>query len=135
MQEEQSRQGFLALGGPAGLLAILVGLIVLALGTFVAAKRGPRRHALALFAAAWLAVPLGLLGRSFGELTALAEIVKLGAAVTPKDMAGGLQSSSGATACATLGLLLGLVGAVAALARSREDGPEARSHEVGPEPA
>lgn len=125
MADERTAPGFLVLGGPAGILAILVGLAVLVLGIAVAAKCGPRRHALALFAAAWLVVPIALFGRALGEISAFQEVVQLGPAVTPKDLAGGLQYASGVSAYALLGLLLGLAGSVAALARSREDGPAA----------
>lgn len=105
--------------------AVFVGMAVLAVGIVVAALRGPRRYAFALFAAAWLPLPIGLLGKSVGEVAALHEIVMLGPAVTPKDLAGGLAQASGATACALLALLFGLIGSIVAFARSREDGPPA----------
>lgn len=125
VQEVPSAEGpgLVAAAGPTGALAILVGLLVLGTGVAVALRQGPRRHALAVFAASWLVLPIALIGRSSGEFTAFREIVRLGPAVTPKDLAAGLSGTSAVTACAFLGLLLGLVGSVAALSRSREDGP------------
>jgi hypothetical protein len=48
-------------------------------------------------------------------------IVALGPAVTPRDLAGALQYGTKPTAAAHAALFLALTGAVAALARSRED--------------
>lgn len=113
--------GFVSAAGGSGALAILVGLAVLVAGLVVAVRAGPRRHALAVFAASWLVLPIALIGRAVGEFAAFQEVIRLGPAVTPKDLAGGLSGTSAVTACAFLGLLLGLTGSVAALARSRED--------------
>lgn len=121
--DDAPRPGLLALAGPTGFLALLVGFAVFALGLVVAARAGRRRHALALFAAAWLPLPLAFAGRALGDVAAFREIVALGPAVTPKDVAAGMQYGSASTWCAHVAILLGLSGAVAALARSREDGP------------
>jgi len=123
--EESTGPGFIASAGVIGILTLLTGFAVLVTGLGLAAKRGSRSHALAVFAAAWLVVPLALAGRSFGEWRAMEEIIQLGPAVTPKDLAYGLKTAAAVTACATFGLLLGLVGSVAALARSREETPQA----------
>lgn len=123
--EGTPQPGFVEAGGIAGILALFAGFVVLGLALLVAARRGPRRHALAVFAAAWLALPIGLFGKSAGEITALHEISQLGPAVTPKDMAAGLVESAGTNASTLLALLLGLGGAVVALARSREEAPAA----------
>lgn len=130
MEERQS--SFVADAGLLGLLAVLVGGAVLVWGLAIAISAGRRRHALAVFAAAWLPIPLAFLGKALGDHAALHEIVQLGPAVTPKDLAAGLQQGSAVTACATLGVLLGLSGAVAALARSREDGAEETQERHGP---
>jgi hypothetical protein len=123
MVEEHVSSGWLAQGGVAGMLAVLLGATVLVLGIVVSARRGPRRHALALFAAAWLPLPIALFGKALNEIAAFDEIIRLGPAMTPKDMAAGLSAAQAVTACALLALLLGLSGAVAALARSQEDAP------------
>lgn len=112
-------------GGPAGIWALLVGIAVLVLGIVVARRRGPQWHAHALFAAAWLPLPIGLFGKAAGEVAAFNEVVRLGPALTPNDLAHGLAQASAATACALLAILFGLAGAIAALARSRENVPPA----------
>ncbi|MCE9637436.1 MAG: hypothetical protein K8T90_17160 [Planctomycetes bacterium] len=120
MSEEDLGPGFIENAGLSGLLAIAIGLVVLALGLRVAMKRGPRRHALALLAASWLPLALVLLGRSMGEYGALAEIRALGPALTLRDLAYAMQVTAAGSACSALALTLGLSGAIAALARSSE---------------
>jgi hypothetical protein len=120
--DEYQQPGLFVMAGPLGALAVFVGLAVLAAGVAVAVMRGRRRHALALFAAAWLPLPIAFAGRALGDIAAFREIAQLGPAVTPKDLASGLQYGSATTAIAHFALLLGLTGAVAALSRSREDG-------------
>ena len=111
MSDEAAGPGFIENAGLTGLLAVAIGLVILALGVRVAMQRGPRRQAIALLAAAWLPLPLVLLAR-------LDVVRALGPAVTPKDLAAGVQSLLVTSACGALALILGLSGAVAALARS-----------------
>jgi hypothetical protein len=105
-----------------GYLALLVGVAVLVLGIGAARRRGPRRQALALFALAWLPFAIAFAGKSLVETEMYGQIVRLGSDAVLKDVAWGLEIASKAMALGTVGLLAGLAGAAAALARSREDG-------------
>lgn len=118
--EELTSVRFFTAAGPTGQLAVLFGFAVLVWGLVLARRRPTLPRALVVFAAAWLPLPLVLLNRSMGDFAALHEIVLLGPAVTPKDVAAGFQGGAASNACAAAAVLLGLLGAIAALARVRE---------------
>ena len=113
---------FLSYAGPWAVLACLAGVIVLLLAVRVARRRGPRRHALALFAAAWLPL-LPVLGKGTWPGTWWVFAAGLrwsdrGAEAIRPFMPPSPPTSPMVLLCAT-GLLLSLIGAVAALARCR----------------
>jgi hypothetical protein len=118
MQDTET-PGLLASAGLVGVLALALGLGLLGLGMIVAVKRGSRAHALALMAASLLPFVLGTVGAAVGTIGAFDEVVKLGPAVTPKDLAAGGRVALSAAALGTLATILALAGAVAALSRSR----------------
>ena len=118
MQSNET-SGLLASGGTLGVLALLVGLGILVAGIVVARRGGSRGQALAVLAAALLPFLLGSLGTALGSIGGFDEIVRLGPAVTPKDMAAGQRHALAAAACGTVGTILAVCGGIAALARSR----------------
>lgn len=110
--------------GTGPLLAVAAGLAILVLGIRLAPRGGTRSFALALFGASWLALLPALSSdaldpiRTFVRVTlrwtdpgaeAMAHVVGLG------------RPNPAALFAASVGLLLGLAGSVAALARSRPD--------------
>ena len=115
--------GPLTLAGPAGMLALLIGVVILALGIRMALRGARLGPAAALFAAAWLPLALMTFFCALGEFGALQEIIRLGPAITPRDFAGGMQIKDAELACGALATFLGLVGAVIALARVRTTEP------------
>lgn len=123
---------FIENAGSLGILALVCGVAVLILALRCASRRGPRSHAYALFAAAWLGFLPVPLATSFGELPPfLLLITKWG---DPRDIqtcvtfAGPMPQPALVDSCAA-SLLLGLVGSIAALARSSGagGGPSAAS--------
>lgn len=121
---------FLAHAGTAGVLALVCGVVVLVLALRCAARRGPRGHAYALFAAAWLAFVPVLASESVGEARLLALTTHWSypnSDLIARFVAGPTPDPVRSQVCA-VGLFLGLAGAVAALARSRADA-------AGPRPA
>lgn len=104
--------GMLADAGAAGWLIILLGIatiVVTLIGAGGVRKEQPWPHwhrlVRGLGEAAFL---LGLTGTVFGMIMALSEITRLGAAVTPSDMGGGLTRS-------LLSVLLGVLVSLLAL--------------------
>ena len=104
--------------GAAGLLALVVGMSVLGLGVALFVRRGTRGQALALTVAAFLPFLLGEIGTSMGSFRAQTSIVRLGPAVTPKDLAYGQRQVIASKLFGNVATMLALCGAVAALARS-----------------
>jgi len=109
--------------GPWALLALVCGIAVAVLAVRVARRGGPSRHALALFAAAWLAI-LPVLATSTGSSLStyfgctvrwgdpgLREVLPFATRPDPSRPARDVVCAAG--------LFLGLAGSVAALARSR----------------
>ena len=117
---------FLSYAGPWALLAFLVGFAVLVLAVRAARRRGPRRHALALFAAAWLPLlPVLLTETLFASWTFVAMTLRWsdpGAAQIAPFLPQRPPPSATALLC-SIGLLLALSAAALALARSRPDAP------------
>ncbi len=87
-------------------------------GLFMALRRSSRGAALAVLAAASLPWLLGGIGTTLGEMGAQDAIVKLGPAVTPKDLAAGNRQRLAAHYLGTLGTILAVCGGALALARS-----------------
>ncbi len=113
--------GAFSSAGLAGALALLVGLVVLALGLVTAARSGPRRHAWALLVASALPIPITFVGVLLGMRSAYDYVTALGPAVTPRDLAEAHGAVWATAAFGALSVLLGLIGSVIALARSRPD--------------
>ena len=121
--QNDATPGLLASAGVVGAISLLLGLALLALGIVVAVRRGRRAHAIALLAAAPLPFLLGCVGNALGMIGAFDEVVKLGPAVTPKDLAAGMRVAFSAAALGVLATILALGGAIAALARSQAEPP------------
>lgn len=107
--------------GPLGVAAFAIGIVVLVLSLRAASRRGPRSHAYALFAAAWLAALPVLGATSVGELPLLAGALSRGRDAEITRLMAGPRPEPATTIFCAAGLLVGLAGAVAAIARSRAE--------------
>ena len=112
--------GPLIAAGLFGAIGILIGLCVLILGIVWFFRRGSRGVALALLALALLPAPLAVVSGGIGEIGALTMVMKLRPAFTPADWAAHERQVVAQNWAAAIGVTLGLLGAAAALARSRD---------------
>ncbi len=117
--QETEVSGVISQVGAGGFLALAMGLGLLVLAIVVAVRRGSRRHAFALTAAAFLPYLLASSSTTLGQIRAQNEIVRLGPAVTTKDLAHGRRVVLAASLCGSVATFFALCGASAALARSR----------------
>ncbi len=115
----------LALAGPHGVVAAGVGAIVLGWGIRMAVRRASRAHALALFAASFLPLPVAAFGGGFGEFASWELVTMVRPTTSPSataaEMLAIFESRAAATTTACWGMGLALAGATVALARSRPD--------------
>lgn len=111
--------------GPWSFLALAAGIAVLVLAWRVARRGGPSRHALALFAASWLAFLPVVLGSSGWSLpTYLGTTLRWGDPGLQEALPFARRPDPAQPlreAVCGAGLLLGLAGSVAALACSRRE--------------
>ncbi len=111
--------GIVASAGALGLLALAVGFAVLVVSIVLAVRRTSRGPALALVAMALVPYLVGGINSGMGEIAAQAEIMRLGPAVTPKDLAHGQRIALTGKLFGAVGSVLALCGAATALSRSR----------------
>lgn len=122
--QSEATPGLLGSTGVVGTVGLLLGLAILTLGVLVAVRRGKRAHAFALLVAAFLPFLIGTIGSAVGVIGAFDEVVKLGPAVTPKDLAAGMRSAVAAGALGMVATILALGGAIAALACTQAEPAE-----------
>lgn len=113
---------YLEYAGPWGTFALVAGLVVLVLAIRAARRRATQGHAIALFAVAWLPfAPVLLFGSFYSTHPLIALTLRWSdpeAQRLHRLLAFDPNANATNVACA-IGLLVGLAGAVAALARSR----------------